>query len=102
MLGPLLFLIFINDLDGSAGAVEVIRKFADDTKMAQPIKGPEDREKLQGALDGHTEWADRWGMAFNVQKCKVMHVGHANPGYVYTMGNEQLTVTDEERDIGSE
>ena len=100
VLGPLLFLIFINDLDGSAAAVEIVRKFADDTKIAQPIRSPEDKVRLQAALDELTGWADKWGMAFNVQKCKVMHVGHANPGHTYTMCNKQLETTEEERDIG--
>ena len=100
VLGPLLFLIFINDLDGSAAAVEIVRKFADNTKIAQPIRSPEDRVRLQAALDELTGWADKWGMAFNVQKCKVMHVGRANPGHMYTMCNKQLETTEEERDIG--
>ena len=100
VLGPLLFLIFINDLDNSGTAVEIILKFADDTKVAQPMRSEEDRKKLQEALDELSGWADQWGMAFNVQKCKVMHVGHANPGHVYTMRNVQLETTEEERDLG--
>ena len=51
VLGPLLLLIFINDLDKSRTAVEIVLKFADDTKIAQPIRGEEDRRKLQSALD---------------------------------------------------
>jgi hypothetical protein len=39
-------------------------------------------------------------MEFNVKKCKVMHVGHNNQRYQYTMGGEVLEVTEEERDIG--
>ena len=50
VLGPLLFLIFINDLDESGGAAEIILKFADDTKIAQPIRGDKDRGRLQAAL----------------------------------------------------
>ena len=59
VLGPLLILIFINDLDESGMAVEIILKFADDTKIAQPIRCEEDRRKLQAALDSLTGWADQ-------------------------------------------
>jgi hypothetical protein len=39
-------------------------------------------------------------MAFNVAKCKVMHVGRNNPEYDYTMRGVKLGKTDEEKDIG--
>ncbi len=52
-----------------------IVKFADDTKGLQEITSDEDRAKMQRALDILSEWADTWGMEFNVEKCKVMQVG---------------------------
>jgi hypothetical protein len=60
----------------------------------------EDRDRLQQALDESCQWAERWGMQFNVSKCKVMHMGTSNPGYQYHMGGQALETTDEERDIG--
>ena len=45
-------------------------------------------------------WADKWGMSFNVSKCKVMHVSRNNQEYEYTMRGQKLEKTDEERDIG--
>jgi hypothetical protein len=39
-------------------------------------------------------------MEFNVKKCKVMHLGYNNTGHIYTMNNQQLEVTADERDIG--
>jgi hypothetical protein len=39
------------------------------------IKDDKDRDELQQALDILCEWADEWGMSFNVAKCKIMHVG---------------------------
>jgi len=99
-LCPLLFLIFINDLDGDAAAAEIVMKFADNTKVAQSIRSERDNEELQSALTGLERWASKWGMAFKVQKCKVMHVGHANPRHVYSMGGINLEETVEERDLG--
>ena len=46
------------------------------------------------------EWASRWGMQFNVAKCRVMHLGQNNPRYKYTMGGQELSETEEEKDIG--
>ena len=83
MLGPKLFLIFINDLDQEAARAAIVVKFADDTKVAQPISCEQNRDALQAALDRLVSWADKWGMAFNVAKCKVMHIGHGNPRYDY-------------------
>jgi hypothetical protein len=100
VLGPILFLIFINDLDMETPMVEIVRKFADDTKVGNGAKTMKEREDLQEALDKLSSWADRWGMEFNVSKCKVMHVGHNNEKHAYTMKGQQLTETEEERDIG--
>jgi ribonuclease P/MRP protein subunit RPP40 len=100
VLGPILFLIFINDLDGAASLIEILRKLADDTKLGQIMSTDEDKEKLQQALDNLCAWADRWGMEFNIKKCKIMHLGHNNPCRVFTMKNQQLETTETQRDIG--
>jgi hypothetical protein len=60
----------------------------------------DDRKKLQDALDKLCEWACKWGMSFNVKKCKVMQVGHANKKGDYTMEGQTLGKTTEEKDIG--
>jgi hypothetical protein len=95
-----LFVIFINDIDEAVMQVEIIKKFADDTKVGQTVASSEDREKLQAALDALCGWADRWGMEFNVPKCKIMHMGNNNPKYQYNMGRQPLAITTKERDIG--
>jgi len=100
VLGPPLFDVFIDDLDDEAWLIDLLIKFADDTKGLQEILGTEDRDKLQQTLDKLVEWARRWGMEFNVPKCKIMHVGHGNPGYTYSMNGVDLTVVEEEKDIG--
>jgi hypothetical protein len=66
VLGPLLFLIFINDLDLAASEVSALAKFANDTKLGQRIISDADRATLQDALNKLCTWTDTWGMKFNV------------------------------------
>ncbi len=100
VLGPPLFNVFIDDIDEVAKIIELLLKFSDDTKGMKIIRGEEDRKILQETLDGLVEWAEKWGMKFNLAKCKIMHVGRNNPGYVYTMGGVALEEVEEERDVG--
>jgi hypothetical protein len=102
VLGPLLFLIFINDIDEAAAAVDILRKFADDTKVGHAVNDEDDKNILQEALDNLTEWSNKWGMSFNVKKCKVVHFGRTNKKYSYEMNGERLAEVEEERDIGVE
>ena len=46
------------------------------------------------------EWSEEWQMKFNVNKCKVMHLGYNNTSYEYSMNDEVLIDTEEERDLG--
>jgi hypothetical protein len=100
LLGPPLFTVFIDDIDSVVDWIDLLRKFADDTKLGNTATSPEDRERLQLALDKLCEWAKTWGMEFNVKKCKVIHLGFNNVEHAYFMEGHQLEVTEEERDIG--
>ena len=77
VLGPLLFLIYINDLDD--GILNWILKFADDTKIFGRVKSLEQHYLLQDYLNTLLQWSKDWQMLFNVDTCKVMHFGHNNP-----------------------
>jgi len=77
-IGPVLFLIFINDLE--VGTTSTVLKFADDTKLFRSVVSQVDRSMLNNDLDTVCEWADRWQMKFNVSKCKVMHYGRKDTG----------------------
>ena len=100
VLGPLAFIIFINDIDDVAGDISILNKFADDTKCGHVIKNDNDRATLQCCLDNLVDWTKKWGMEFNVKKCKVMRVGKADTAPNYTMNGIQLSETQEEKDIG--
>ena len=100
VLGPLAFIIFINDLDGETSLISIMNKFADDTKLGHKANIEADKEVLQKALDNLCVWSDRWGMEFNVNKCKVLHLGKKNNEFEYYMNGSLLASVDQERDIG--
>jgi hypothetical protein len=103
VLGPILFSIYIDDLEYELKKLKLdvkVIKFADDTKGGKTVRSVEDRDELQRALDCLCDWADKWAMSFNFSKCKIMHVGLHNPGFEYTMRGTVIGTTEEERDIG--
>jgi ribonuclease P/MRP protein subunit RPP40 len=98
VLGPLLFVIFINDID--RGVVCRLLKFADDTKLIGRVKTEEDITLMREDLCRLYNWSCEWQMLFNIQKCKVLHFGYGNPEANYEMGTHTLDVVEEERDLG--
>ena len=99
VLGGILFDIFIDDIDDVLIRI-LIKKFADDTKLAKRIKDAEDAQQLQANLDKIFEWAETWKMSFNVKKCKVMHFGKNNIRYGYKMNGCDIERVSEEKDLG--
>ena len=56
--------------------------------------------ELQEDINKLVEWANMWQMSFNIDKCSVMHVGHNNMQSNYNMSNQQLSTTDQQRNLG--
>ena len=87
VLGPTLFVIFINPIDHVLESLSgFLSKFADDTKVGGKANNTEDCKVLQEILDYLVEWADKWQMKFNADKCKVIHFGRNNIRHKYVMG----------------
>ena len=74
VLGPLLFLLYINDLPNYVSRESTARLFADDCVLYRRIKSDEDAHALQKDLDGLQRWEKDWLMEFHPQKCQVMHI----------------------------
>ena len=98
VLGPILFLIYINDLDDSI--TSNVLKFADDTKLFRKVNTDGDKQHLQNDLDRLVKWSEKWQMLFNFGKCKCLHTGHGNLNVNYKMGDTVLGTTVKEKDLG--
>ena len=98
VLGPLLFLIYINDID--TDLFSKICKFADDTKIGHAVATEDEVQLFRNDLNNLAKWAIDWQMLFNVGKCVVMHIGTNNKLYSYNMNNAKLITVHVERDLG--
>ena len=99
VLGPLLFVLFINDLPDIVDSDAYL--FADDTKIFKIITQQGDREVLQRDLDKLNTWSDNWLLRFHPDKCKVMYIGRRRDSeQQYKLRETTLQQADEEKDIG--
>ena len=87
VLGPVLFIAFVNDLPGCVESA--CKLFADDTKVYVGAGTEIGRRKLQQDLDAMATWSRKWKLPFNPSKCTVLHLGSQNvwaPGGVHNRG----------------
>ena len=75
VLGPLLFLLYLNDLPDNISSE--VRLFADDCVLYRSITNKHDIEHLQADLDTLTTWQDKWQMHFNADKCFTLKLSHS-------------------------
>ena len=93
-LGPILFVVLINDMPKSLSSV--CKMFEDDAKVYRELDCRDDNNLLQGDLDIMSEWLYKWQLPFNETKCECMHFGTRNP----KMKNHVLEDSSEERNLG--
>ena len=78
VLGPLLFLVFINDLPAS-----VTRLFADDCILYRTIENHQDSVTLQMDLDKLALWGSTWGMQYHPQKCNSLSITRSHQPHAF-------------------
>jgi len=77
-----------------------ILKFADDTKIYRTMISAEDVSALQSDLSNLVAWSKEWQMLFNVEKCKVMHIGYNSVQTGYVMNDVKLECVSDEKTCG--
>ena len=99
VLGPVLFVLYINDLPEEVQ--NEVFLFADDTKVYSQITDATDAENLQSDLKKLQDWSEKWLLPFHPDKCKVLHLGaKSEEEFEYTMGETTLEETTCEKDLG--
>ena len=100
VLGPVLFLLFINDLP--KGLSSSVRLFADDCVLYRNISSQSDCEILQNDLNQLQKWEQTWLMSFNVSKCEVMRMSRQrNPiSHDYLLHGQVLEAVDNSKYLG--
>ena len=100
VLGPLLFLAYINDMPEKV--ISTISLFADDGYIYRTIRHQQDAIELQKDLDALVEWEKTWSMEFHPDKCKVLRITNKRKitDSKYIMHGTQLDVVDQEKYLG--
>ena len=101
ILGPLLFLLFINDMPDVVTS-STTALFADDCKLFREIKSAQDCILLQSDLNALHEWSNRWKMTFNPAKCKVLTIARSRSPvtFDYQIDGTNLEHVGDFKDLG--
>lgn len=100
VLGPILFVIYINSLPTVANNSEIFL-FADDTKIFKEITSPSNKIELQQDLDSMLQWTKDSLLQFHPDKCSSMTITrHPTTPRHYHLDDQELRISEEERDLG--
>ena len=100
VLGPLMFLLYINDIDENISST--VWLFADDCIMYRIIDSLEDSLCLQRDLSTILNWTKKWQMQLNIDKCVVLRCTRSTSpiNYDYNLNDETLQVTEQHQYLG--
>jgi len=101
VLGPLLFLLFVNDITKYFTNSISIKLFADDIKIYMEINTSSDVDVFQSGVDYIADWASKWQLKLTSAKCQFFRVGHRKCSPVkYSLNGSDLPGTTATIDLG--
>lgn len=105
VLGPVLFILYVNDINVLAPVGVTIKLFADDTKLYTTLSDRIPATHLQSCLSAIFEWSEHWQLKLSPSKCSVMRITSAALRPIhniieYFIGHVKLPVVDHITDLG--
>ena len=100
MIGPTLFLLYINDI--TENIQSRMRLFADDSVIYRDISSEDDHSILQQDLHTLADWSTKWLMAFNISKCASLTISrkHKPSIHEYYLHNETIPRVEQYKYLG--
>ena len=99
-MGPILFLLYINDLADLFGPGLSVKLFADDVKIYAVINDVSDIDMLQAGLDLLFNWSVDWQLPISINKCNMLHLGRSNGCHTYHLDSTDLPNVNNITDLG--
>ncbi len=99
ILGPLLFIMYINDMPNAITSSSIYI-FADDTKLIKRQCKQEDLNSLQANLNNIQSWCNEWSQTLNASKCVDIHFGRGTSSLL-NLGNIPIQTLDTHKDLGN-
>jgi len=101
VIGPLMFLIYINDLVELLASYNIkVKLFADDAKLYVKVVNDVDVSVLQDAITALVSWAEEWQLSVAIDKCCALHIGKHSVQTAICINNSPLPVVNSCRDLG--
>ena len=101
VLGPLLFLIYVNDIP-SLCTISSVFMFADDTKLIASSSHASHHDTLQKDLNSLHSWCQSWKLELNSSKCTHMHISlsSSTSQHTYKIGEDIINTVSQQKDLG--
>jgi len=99
-LGPLLFILYTNDIVQLFDGLCICKLYADDLKLYSTVESPTDLQSMQDALNRLLKWSDTWQLGIAYKKCSALPVGCLSLNCAFSCGSNTVANASCVRDLG--